>query len=161
MPSDPPGRLLRSITFIVPGLPAPQGSKKAFAIRKGGVYTGKTAVAENSRHVGPWRDRVALAAHHAWLGEPLLIDVPVFARIEFILKRATGTPKTRPTPPAIKANGDLDKLERAVYDAITGVIIQDDKLIIRNENSKRIAEIGESTGAIITVEELQWPTTTR
>lgn len=152
-------RLLPFVTFTVPGLPAPQGSKKAFSIKKGGQFTGQTTVVENSKFVGPWRDRVALAAHVAWKGAPILTEVPVFVQIEFVLKRATGTPKTRPTPPAIKNNGDLDKLERAVYDAITGVIIADDKLVIENRNRKRIAEIGEATGAIITVKELPWPTT--
>lgn len=148
-------KLLPFITFTVPGLPAPQGSKKAFRTPK----TGKLIVAENSKFVGPWRDRVALAAHIAWNGRPVLTEVPVRVQIEFVLKRATGTPKSRPTPPAIKNNGDLDKLERAVYDALTGVIISDDKLVIENANRKRIAEIGEPTGAIITVEELPWPTT--
>lgn len=147
--------VLPFVTFTVPGLPAPQGSKKPFRIPK----TGQIIVTESSKFVGPWRDRVALAAHLAWDGRPLLTEVPVRVEIEFILKRATGTPKTRPTPPAIKNNGDLDKLERAVYDAITGVILQDDKLVISNGNSKRIAEIGEPTGAIITVKELPWPTT--
>lgn len=142
-----------TVTFTVPGLPAPQGSKKAFRAPK----SGKILITENSKFVGPWRDRVALAAHMVWNGAPVLTEVPVKVRVEYVLKRATGTPKTRPTPPAIKNNGDIDKLDRAIFDAITGVIIADDKLVIESHSTKRIAEIGEATGAVITIEELPWP----
>jgi crossover junction endodeoxyribonuclease RusA len=145
--------ILPSVMFTVPGLPAPQGNHRAFISKK----TGRAFVTEKSGPVGPWRNQVALAAQLAWEGRPILTEVPVYCVIEFVLKRATSTPKSRPTPPAIKAHGDLDKLERAVYDAITGVIIADDKLIVTNSSMKRIAELGEPTGASITVRQIPWP----
>lgn len=152
--SDPPvHKLLPHVTFTVPGLPAPQGSKTPM-ITPG---TDKVYLKESSPNLPAWRDLVMLFAKRAWKRQPLLKDVPVFVRIEFILKRPAGL-KGKPTPPAIKRVGDLDKLERAVYDGITGAIISDDCIVIENSNKKRIAEPGEPTGAIITVREMTWPT---
>lgn len=145
-------KLLPHITFTVPGLPAPQGSKTPM-ITPG---TEKVYLKESSPNLPAWRDCVTLFARRAWKQQPLLKDVPVFVRIEFVLKRPVEF-RNKPTPPAIKRVGDLDKLERAVYDGITGAIIADDCIITSNENSKRIAEPGEPTGAIITVKELSWP----
>lgn len=143
----------RFVIFRVPGKPAPQGSKRAFVSSK----TGAAHVVENSAAVGPWRDRVALAANLAWKGAELLHGVPIGVKIEFILPRPTGTPKTRPTPPAIKKNADIDKLLRAALDALTHTVMTDDCFVIEAHSSKRIAEIGEGAGALIRVEELEWP----
>lgn len=146
-------KLLPAVTFTVPGLPAPQGSKTPM-ITPG---TGKVHLKESSPNLPAWRDSVTLFARRAWKRQPLLTEVPVFVKIEFILKRPAGL-NGKPTPPAIKRVGDLDKLERAVYDGITGAIIADDCIVIENANRKRIAEPGEPTGAIITVRELAWLT---
>lgn len=143
----------RFVTFSVPGLPAPQGSKDP----KRNHRTGKIVLVEHSPRHAAWRDSVTLYARRAWKQKPLLVDVPVFVQIEFILPRAKSLGPDAITPPAIKRVGDIDKLERAVYDGLTGAIIADDSIIIRNRNRKRIAEFGEPTGAIITVEEMSWP----
>ena len=142
-------------TFTVPGKPATQGDHKGFYNPK----SKKVIITEASKAVGPWRARVALAANLAWAGKELLHDVPVRVKIEFVLPRPTGTPKTRATPPAIKKNADVDKMARGVLDGLTHTILTDDALVIDITARKRIAEIGEAAGAIITVEELPWPTT--
>ncbi|AGK85688.1 putative resolvase [Mycobacterium phage 33D] len=48
----------RQLRLFVPGRPAPQGSKDF----KGFSKTGKAILKESSDAVGPWRERVALAA---------------------------------------------------------------------------------------------------
>ena len=58
------------ITITVHGRPAPQGSKRAFAVRgKGGVPTGRVAVIESSHdRVKSWRQAVVDEARAAFAG---------------------------------------------------------------------------------------------
>jgi crossover junction endodeoxyribonuclease RusA len=128
------------LTFSVPGKAAPQGSKR---------HVGRGILVESSKEVGPWRERVALAAHNAMAGRPVQRGA-VAVRIDFILPRPKSTPKS--TPPAVK-RPDLDKLARAVLDAITGVIIADDSQVVELRAGKWLAELDQSPGARITVSE--------
>lgn len=130
------------LNFFVPGNPAPQGSKR---------HVGRGILVESSKAVGPWRERVALAAHNAMAGGRL-IDGAVGVVLGFVLPRPKSAPKTR-TPLAVK-RPDVDKLERAVLDAITGVVIVDDSLVVDLRGSKRIAEIGETAGVQVRVRQV-------
>ena len=57
-----------------------------------------------------------------------------------------------------KNRGDLEKLERAVYDGLSqssgGSAILDDCLVAKNSNMKRYCIEGEKPGALITVSKL-------
>jgi crossover junction endodeoxyribonuclease RusA len=138
------------IQFFVPGKPQSQGSK---------VRT-QWGVRESNKELAPWRERVALAAHHALIeagaypegvegrGQGPLRG-PVAMTLSFVLYRPKGAPKTK-TPPATKAP-DIDKLSRACLDAMTGVVYQDDAQVTTLLASKRVAEIGEELGVQIKV----------
>jgi crossover junction endodeoxyribonuclease RusA len=136
-----------TVEFFVPGKPAPQGSKRAFRNQ----HSGRIQLTESSKTVGPWRERVALTAHNEMGGRPLMGGA-VSVLLDFVLPRPTSTPKTRATPPAVK-KPDLDKLARAVLDAITDVVIADDSQVTNLHATKRLAEIGETAGVHIRVEE--------
>ena len=47
--------------FFVEGIPRPGGSKKAFAIKKNGRYTGKTIVTDAGKHTKKWREIITHA----------------------------------------------------------------------------------------------------
>ncbi len=128
------------VQFFVPGKAAPQGSKR---------HVGRGILVESSKEVGPWRERVALAAHHA-MGGHALFDGAVSVTLNFVLPRPKSAPKTK-TPPATK-RPDLDKLERACLDALTDVCFADDSQVVSLSGYKRLAEIGETAGVEIRVE---------
>lgn len=129
--------------LFVPGDAAPQGSKR---------HVGNGRMIENSRTVGPWRERVALAAHgHGWTPAPA--GTPVRVDLVFVRPRPVSTPKSR-TPPAVK-KPDLDKLARAILDAITGIAFVDDSQVTDLRARKRLAEIGETPGVYIAVARLE------
>ena len=130
-------------TFFVPGTPGPQGSKSF----KGFNKQGKAILTESSAKVKPWRVLVGRVASH----ECVPIEGPVVVRLEFVLYRPKGTPKTLPTPPAIKKNGDIDKLARSTLDGLTGFAYGDDSQVTKLIASKRIAELDEPTGCMIHV----------
>lgn len=139
-----PGRAMLGISgparppkLFVPGDAAPQGSKR---------HVGGGRMVESSKALGPWRERVALAAHQH--GYPVLTG-PVFVGLEFVRPRPVSTPKRR-TPPAIR-KPDLDKLNRAILDALTGIAYGDDAQVTELHSIKRLAEIGETPGVWITV----------
>jgi crossover junction endodeoxyribonuclease RusA len=133
-----------SVEFFVPGIPQPQGSKRGFV-----SPNGKISLVESAAGVRPWRSDVKVFAAEAMTGSPLLTG-PVFLRCAFIMKRPASTPKTRPTPPATK-KPDLDKLLRAIGDALKGTVYAEDSLIVEMWGSKRIAEEGEQPGVEISV----------
>lgn len=102
----------------VAGVPAPQGSKTRG--RHGSMY-------ESSKLVGPWRERVGLAAAE-------LVDEPTRAPVVLSLKFTTARPSShlkrdgglRAGAPQFPSRPDVDKLARAVLDALTGVLYVDD-----------------------------------
>jgi crossover junction endodeoxyribonuclease RusA len=131
---------VNTLTVFVPGRPAPQGSKR---------HVGNGVMVEMSKHVKPWRADIREHVLSQLLGTPP-IDGAVQIELEFVLPRPVSTPK-RSTPPAIK-RPDLDKLERAVLDALSSAgVWHDDSQVTRMSSGKRIAEIGERTGCRITV----------
>ena len=75
------------------------------------------------------------------------------------MPRPVATSKRR-TPPAVK-KPDLDKCIRAVLDALTGVVLADDSLVVDVHGArKRLADIGEepSSSSPMTSTRPSWKT---
>ena len=137
--------------------PAPQGSKR---------HVGNGIMIENSKRVKPWRQDVKEAALNHYQGE--VIDQAVEIEIIFIFVRpkshfGTGknSRKLKPSAPVFvtsKGIGDIDKLQRSTYDALSessgGNVLKDDSLIVQNRNSKRYCVAGENPGAKIIIRTL-------
>ncbi|SHR61994.1 Holliday junction resolvase [Mycobacteroides abscessus subsp. abscessus] len=128
------------VSLFVPGKAAPQGSKR---------HVGRGVLVESSKDLKPWRSEVAYFAQRAMSGRPIYTQTPLAVELGFVMPRPTSAPKTK-TPPAIK-RPDTDKLERAILDALTHVVYDDDSVIIDLHGRKRIAEIGETPGVSIFV----------
>ncbi len=115
--------------FFVDGRPRPQGSKDALA---------PGVVRERSPHLKAWRRRVAATARAAgWNARPSDTppDKPAAVGIVFVMRRPKShyTPKgkLRDSAPAFPDTPpDIDKLTRAILDALTGVCWPDDGRVI-------------------------------
>ena len=137
--------MTQTFTRFVVGTPAPQGSVKAFANPR----TGRPIIVKDNKvRQKSWRadvrdaliDNGMAAAHFAG---------PVDIRLDFVMPRPKSTPKSRPTPAATK-KPDLDKLIRAVFDAITeSGMWTDDSAVVVVTATKRLAEVGEPTGCLL------------
>jgi len=148
---------MNEIFIPVIGIPAPQGSKR---------HVGHGIMIENSKRVKPWRQDVKEAALTHYDGE--VIDQAVEVEIIFIFVRpkshfGTGknSRKLKPSAPVFvtsKGIGDIDKLQRSTYDALSessgGNVLKDDSLIVQNRNSKRYCVAGENPGAKIIIRTL-------
>lgn len=132
-----------ALSVFVPGHPAPQGSKR---------HVGNGVMIESSKNVKPWRSDIRSALIDG-AGQPRWhFESAVHVVMIFIMPRPKSTPK-RTTPAATK-KPDLDKLVRAVFDAITSSgMWQDDSQVISFQAGKRIAEIGETSGLDLTISE--------
>lgn len=152
------------VTITVYGTPAPQGSKRAFAVRgKGGVPTGRVAVIESSHdRVKSWRQAVIDEVRaDLTLDGPL--DGPLELNITFWLARPKSHYRTgrnahllRESAPHHPAKPpDLSKLVRASEDALTacGLWADDAQVIICNAD-KQWCRRGQPPGAVITVREV-------
>lgn len=138
---------MSAIAFDVIGTPKPQGSKRAF------VRGSRAMLVESAGEpLKDWRTSVAWAARAAAQGHDTPLDGPLYARITFRFRRPTSAPKKRRTWPCTRSSGDLDKLTRAVFDALADAgLIADDARIVGLSALKDYAADGEPTGATISV----------
>lgn len=131
------------VRFHVPGCPAPQGSKR---------HVGGGRMIESCKAVGPWRERVALAAHAAMRAAGAApYTGPVLVDMAFTMPRPKSAPKSK-TVAAVK-RPDVDKLARACLDGLTHVCYVDDSQVVGLTASKVLALPGEGPGVDITVTE--------
>jgi crossover junction endodeoxyribonuclease RusA len=136
-----------SLTFVVYGLPAPQGSKRSL---------GNGILVESSKAVKPWRQDVKHAAL-ACLPPGWDTTTPVSISVVFRFKRPQGQIGKRGLKPSAPIHctsaraGDIDKLQRSTLDALTGVAFDDDRQVVTVNASKRYCLGDEPQGALITV----------
>lgn len=130
---------MREVTFIVRGEPKPKGSK-TMGTRKDGSSFMREAAAGLDRWIGDVRDeaRVHLT--------PWPRQVPVSVTYLFLFrhpKQQTGYKATAP---------DLDKLERAVNDALQqSGLLTNDAQIVHQSSTKRW---GSESGVRVTIRDV-------
>lgn len=132
--------------FVVPGIPAPQGSKTP---NRGGF-----GFHESSRRVKPWRAEVikATQAHIADSEDFGLIGRAIQVDVHFYFAKPPSSKAEWPVAPTI---GDGDKLTRATWDGLVqGGLLKDDRFITRWGGSKQWAGPDEMPGCIVVVKEV-------
>lgn len=139
------GAAVRSLTFAVQvidpvlvfevhGLPVTQGSKRLVTTKRGRTLL----IEDRAATLRPWRESVASCAQQAVMvarqaGYDPPFDGPIFLGIEFRLPRPASRPKRDQFP---DRKPDLDKLRRAVGDALKGTAYVDDSRIVRAWDAK-------------------------
>ena len=118
--------------FKVSGIPATQGSTRGFAIKNKTTGKYRAVITHDNKKTMPWRALIAAAASNA---TPTMIDGPVDITLTFILPRPASVSVAKRPMPCCKP--DLDKLERAVLDALTGIAYQDDAQVVALIATKR------------------------
>jgi Holliday junction resolvase RusA-like endonuclease len=141
------------VSFIAEGEPRTKGSW-TLAPRAGGgrpVFLPGKDAADRDRYDG-WIETVQLFARRE-MGMRDPINGAIQAEIVFVLPK----PKSvRRVWPQSQNDGDLDKLERAVYDACESIIYTNDARICSHRNLKRYVDTtaGERPHAAITFTEI-------
>jgi crossover junction endodeoxyribonuclease RusA len=137
------------LTFTVYGVPLPKGNHKAFMPR--GMH--HPIITESNRGVASWQQLVKVGASDA-----LNLIAPDTRRLLLEGVRLTTwfvLPRPKSLPAKISAHlkaPDVDKLARAVCDAMTGVVYHDDNQVCELICAKRYAAVGEAAHVTIWVE---------
>jgi Holliday junction resolvase RusA-like endonuclease len=151
--------LREPVAFFVPGVAKPAGSKKAFCLKRGGNFTGRAVVTDACKGSKSWKANVRHYAtkHLASLPSFEVFNTPVKFEAVFILQRPKGHLNTKgglnaqgSAKPFPTVKPDVLKLARAVEDALTGTVYQDDALIVTETLKKRY---GSSPGVAIRISE--------
>ena len=129
------------IEFRVPGVAAPQGSKKAFRTRGGRI-----ALVESCSRVKPYRATVTLAAREVWAEGATHGTVGVSIAFTFVRPKSHYNAKgvLRANVATHPGKPDIDKLCRAVLDSLTGIIYADDSQVVSLVATKSYGNTAES-----------------
>lgn len=122
--------------LTVLGDPVPQGRPRVF-VPKGGKFP----IATDPPKSRKWKQEIRYAAqkrveesgHQMWKETPLFIEMYFFLLRPKSLSKKIHLPFRRP---------DLDNLEKAVLDALQGVVYDDDSRIVRKTSEKIFHPLG-------------------
>jgi crossover junction endodeoxyribonuclease RusA len=110
--------------WFVPGHPRPKGSYRAVNV-PGFEYT---KIVNTNPKTKAW-ERIVSAVSATEASQPW--GGPVAVRLKFYMPRPNSVKRRYPA-----AHPDIDKLGRAVLDALTGIVYTDDKQVVRLDLSK-------------------------
>lgn len=145
------------LTFDVPGIPQPQGSTKAFINKK----TGRPIITSSNRNLKPWRAAVAAAAAQEMRSignETATASVSLMVMFRFPRPVSHyGKKGLLPSAPSkMRVRPDLDKLVRAIGDALKDAgVYKDDSQVTEISAFKDYAPDAGSPGALVMVT-LHW-----
>lgn len=124
---------------------ATQGSKRS---------VGHGILLETNKRLRPWRSLVteaALATNHPLINHPVSISLTFrFLRPKGHYNKSGLSPKA-PAHLTSRLKGDIDKLSRAILDALTGSLLHDDSQVVQLAAHKRYCTPDEKPGALITI----------
>ena len=129
------------IQFAAVGVPRPEGST-AFK----GMRGGKPIILHDDPQLPAWRNTVGYAARRAMAGKPPW-EGPIRLELVFVVQRPQKMPTGR-LAPVVKP--DLDKLVRAIGDALNRIVYSDDAQVTELTARKRYPVDGrEQCGVIV------------
>jgi crossover junction endodeoxyribonuclease RusA len=110
------------VTFTVYGKPEPQGSFRAMNQHR----SGKAILAQSNKKLLPYRQMVSQVALLEFRGNLAGEHVPIQLLIEFYFAKPKSAKKRE--FPSVKP--DIDKLQRCILDALTGIAYKDDGQVV-------------------------------
>lgn len=136
-----PVEALGRLSFFVPGIPRPQGSKR---------HVGGGRMVEQSKYVDGWRRMVTTAAVAAAGGRAFARSTAVSVLLDFYIPRGKTVRRLLPT-----VTPDTDKLARAVADSLTKARVWgDDAQMVGLHAVKRYEDGDHGPGVQVTILEL-------
>jgi len=140
------------LEFFVPGRVAPQGSKRYV----GGNRASGGRFIEASKYLPAWRKAVTTVASDyitQWDHKPL--TGPVDLNVVFYIERPKSIPQSKRLTPIVPP--DVDKLVRAICDAMTDAGVWDDDAQVIHLKAMKLYDDAHEPGAHIIVQALDTP----
>lgn len=151
------------VEFFAAGVPQPQGNKTPFGRLDKATGAIKVSLVEGRRPTSraafkSWRSACSNAA--AAVSPESLLDEPLHVDIVFVMPRPkehygtgrnAGELKKWALDEPMITKPDREKLERAVFDALTGVVWIDDSRVVGGTPRKRYVQPGEVPGVHVQI----------
>jgi len=143
------------ISFFVPGIPAPGGSKRYVGI---GKKTGRAILIDAGGEKNKnWRSIVAVCGREEMRKTGAVFRGALRVKFDFVMPRRKGdyTSKgdVKPCAPFYHTTRpDALKLARSTEDALTGIAWNDDAQTAMLDISKRYGDKGEPCGCMVTIQ---------
>ena len=144
------------ISFFVPGIARPAGSKNAFHNPK----TGEIIITHACKKTKNWMDSVKWFAMKA-ANRMILLDEAVRLELVFLYSRPKNHYGSGRNAGCLKSSAprfyekttmpDLTKIVRGVEDALKGIIWKDDSAVVQHVNTKLYCRVDEKPGVMIKV----------
>lgn len=114
---------------------------------------GRVSLVESCARVKPYRALVSLAASQARTEAPTRLPVGIGIAFVFVRPKSHYTSKgeLRAGAPSHPGKPDIDKLCRAVLDALTGILYHDDAQVVSLNASKRYGVASMTAISLFTV----------
>ena len=133
---------MSTFAITVPGRPLPKGSLK---------HVGRGRLVEQTKVKG-WMQEIQAHILEVYSDVAPMFDTPVWVTLAFRFPRPVAA-KNR-LYPHLRSAGDLDKLTRAVLDALQPSILADDSLVVKLTAGKFYETPENQAGVTILIEEL-------
>lgn len=133
---------MSTFAIAVPGRPLPKGSLR---------HVGRGRLVEQTK-VKDWMKEIQAHILEAYSDVAPMFDTPVRATLQFHFPRPAAA-KNR-LYPHLRSAGDLDKLVRAVLDALQPSILADDSLVVHLAAGKFYETAQQPAGVTILIEDL-------
>lgn len=144
----------QTLHLYVDGKPIPQGSMKSI---------GRGRMIHSNAGLKPWRKKIAAMAMAkiAEREEPWAQDLYYRVTVDFWLARPKkhyllSGKKSKDWEPVPGKQPDLDKLCRAIGDALQGIVWANDSQIVGMNTGKMYAGVGVLPGCTLTIDALRW-----
>lgn len=122
------------VRFTVFGIPVPQGSKQPFTFRDKETGQVRASLSEaGGKNLAIWRNDISVIAQQHRPEQ--LFDEAVAVKLRFYFIRPKSISEKKRPLPCVKP--DIDKLTRAVFDAMKGKIYTDDARVCDLQVKKR------------------------
>lgn len=141
--------------FFVPGTARTAGSKSAFKDKWGKVH-----LTHAGKYTKGWMDSVKWWALKEYGQRTVLLTCPLILKLTFFRQRPQGHYGTGRNAGILKDSSpeyptpkpDLTKLTRAVEDALTGIVWEDDSQVVKQVTEKLYCGLEDKMGVFITIE---------
>lgn len=146
-----------TVKFFAAGAPQPQGSVKGFVVNDKRTGKPRAILTSDNSQLRPWRLSVTYAARlameQAGLSGRLVVDSPVHLDATFVMPAPKWAAQKMARGKIVRCTKkpDLSKLLRGLEDALTGIVYQDDALIMDEHIVKRYAVGVEEPGVHVLV----------
>lgn len=139
------------VEIVINAIPVPEPRKRVAVVNgRAKVYTPRAAKVNTFKHAAKLAAKCSMKRMSPLTG-------PLCVELTFVMPRTLNQVwKTKPMPRMVHdKKPDLDNLQKSTWDALNGIVWQDDSQICEVRASKLVADGSEEPRVVVVVHEVQ------